>query len=100
MDSETVARHCEDLRKLIERGPREDPIALDQALALLGTLAAATHWDYPRGKLVDLEHNFRRWFSDRRWRGTDEGSGCRAELVADIAAVESSWERQSTAKEE
>ena len=93
MDSIEALQHCEDLFKLVGRGPGEDPDALRKALAIVRTLKRSAT-PYASEKLAGIEEAFTRWFS-ARWHsdldGDVEGQHVRHILLSYIAAVRNSW---------
>jgi hypothetical protein len=97
MDSNETERFCEQLLKLIDSGPGKDLDALREALGIVSTLQRAAA-RYPRGKLTELEEEFTRWFSSKRWRTNvdDEGKQLRHSLISDITAVRNSWNHPRT----
>ena len=92
MDSNEAERLCEKLFKLVDSGPGKDLEALREVVGIVTTLKRVAA-RYPRGKLTELEDEFTRWFSSKRWRTNvdDEGKQLRHSLISDITAVRNSW---------
>ena len=95
MDSTRAKQLCEQLVKLVARGPWKDPAALDEALAILFALKVSGI-PHLHGRLTALEEGFMRWFSTRRWHTDIEGQNLRDFLMQDIAVVQSHWDQPRT----
>ena len=94
MESTEVNQHCEDLHKLVDSGPGNDPEALRGSLAIVAMLERTAPPNL-RGRLVSLRGNLAPWFSARRWH-TDadvDGRLLRGLLFEDIQVVRSHWRR-------
>jgi hypothetical protein len=79
---------CNELRELLRRGPgNHDLNALREARGILGTLRSAGLGDDVRGKSLEIEDSFERWFSAQKWRGQDEGQSVRRHLLALIETL-------------
>jgi len=93
MNPEEVARTCDELHEYIDQGPGENPSVFARALTVVRRLRAAAAWDYPLTILGELEMQLAGWFSPDRWRGSDEGEGCRQALLSRLSSLEDAWER-------
>ncbi|MBV9621867.1 MAG: hypothetical protein JO341_12710 [Gammaproteobacteria bacterium] len=87
---EEVVRTCDELHACIEQGPGENPGVLARTLGLLRHLREHAAWDYPLGRLRELEVQLARWFSPAV-RADDEDA--RRKLLEEVARLEDAWER-------
>jgi hypothetical protein len=93
MNPDEVARTCDELHEYIDQGPGENPGIFAHALTVVRRLRAAASWDHPLTILTQLEMELAGWFSPDRWRGADEGEGCRQALLSRLSSLEDAWER-------
>ena len=93
MNPDEVARTCDELHENIDQGPGENPGIFAHALRVVRRLRAAASWDHPLTILTQLEMELAGWFSPDRWRGADEGEGCRQALLSRLSSLEDAWER-------
>ena len=96
MNSDEVARTCDELHEWIDQGPGENPTVFAQSLSAVRKLRAAAAWDYPMGILKQVEVQIARWFSPDLWRGEDDGAEARQALIGNISKLEDAWERPRT----
>jgi hypothetical protein len=91
MDPDEVARTCDELHECFDQGPGENYEASGRALSALSKLREAASWDYPVSILMELEVQLARWFSPKKWRGSDDG--LRENLLDHISRLEDAWDR-------
>jgi len=93
MNTDEVARACDELHEYIELGPGEDQEILGRALRTLGRLKASAPWEYPRTVLEDLETRVATWFSPAPGGGFGAEEHHRQALLEQLGELEDSWSR-------
>jgi hypothetical protein len=91
MNPDEVARTCDELHECVDHGPGENSEAFARALSAVRTLREAASWDYPVSILMEVEVQLARWFSPKKWRGSDDG--LRESLLDHISRLEDAWDR-------
>jgi hypothetical protein len=89
MDEAETDRLCEQLYACIAMGPGDTPDAMKTARGIIQQFRYATPWAYLICVAGELESEFERWFSPRRWRGHDAGQSLKGQLYADISRLKS-----------
>jgi len=93
MKEQQALRLCEALWESVNLGPGPAaPVAVTQAQGIIEALRSAPLGRDVHAKLFAVEKRFEGWFSERQWRGDDEGVFFRLTLQADISNLESSVE--------
>ena len=93
MNSDELARACDELHDCVDQGPGVNPGVCARALSAVRRMRGAASWDDPIGVLAEIELQLMRWFSLDKWRGTDDGDKSRQNLLVQIARLEDTWER-------
>lgn len=88
MDEAELEQLSEELYRLIKAGPGADAIALARVEAIASRFEEASGHSYVREKTREVVHDFRLWFSPRKWqRYGAGGSNLRGMLYADISKL-------------
>ena len=93
MNTDELARACDELHNCVDQGPGENPGVFARALSAVRIMRGAASWDYPISILAEIEKQLARWFSLDKWRGTDDGYRSRQDLLNQISRLEDAWER-------
>jgi hypothetical protein len=93
MNTDELARACDELHDCVDQGPGENPGVFARALSTLRMMRGTASWDYPISILAEIEKQLARWFSPDQWRGTDDGDRSRQDLLDHISRLEKAWER-------
>jgi hypothetical protein len=86
LDAETANRLCEDLWESVGLGPgvQNALFALPDVHASIERLRGEIGANDVRQKLLEVERLFEKWFSDREWRGHDQGRSLQRDLYTKI----------------
>ena len=79
-------RLCDALQETISLGPgvHNALFALPEARANIGTLWRGIVARDVHEQLAQVERAFDKWFTEREWRGHDQGESFQADLYSDI----------------
>ena len=80
---------CNELNKLIESGPGKNERALSRVEAIAREIERASDHSYVREKIGTMVHDFKIWFSPRRWSKYGPGGNqMKGQLYADVHKVQ------------
>jgi|HubBroStandDraft_2_1064218.scaffolds.fasta_scaffold1957385_1 hypothetical protein len=86
MNLEEVTRLCERLSESVSLGPgvQNALFALPEARSTIAALRGEISAREVRKQLVQVERAFDKWFTERDWRGHDQGESFQRDLYANI----------------
>ena len=92
LDVEEATRLCESLWDSVALGPgvQNALFAMPEVRASLERLRVQIAAADVRSRLLDIETLFEKWFSDRDWRGHDQGRSFQRDLYSKIKILRTS----------
>lgn len=86
LDAEAANRLCEDLWDSVGLGPgvQNALFAMPDVHASIERLLGEISANDVRHRLLEVERLFEKWFSDRDWRGHDQGRSLQQDLYSKI----------------
>ena len=90
MSAEEAMRLCESLSDTVDLGPgiQNELFALPEACASIQRLRdMITAGD---SRLLEIETSFGKWFTEREWRGHDQGRSFQRDLYANLNKLKAS----------
>jgi hypothetical protein len=86
LDAEEATRLCEGLWDSVSLGPgvQNAVFAMPEVRASIERLRGEMAANDVRRKLLEVETLFEKWFSDRDWRGHDQGRSFQRDLYSKI----------------
>jgi hypothetical protein len=86
LDAEEATRLCESLWDSVSLGPgvQNAGFAMPEVRATIERLRGEIVANDVRGRLLEIEPLFEKWFSDRDWRGHDQGRSFQRDLYSKI----------------
>ncbi|MGB6307204.1 MAG: hypothetical protein WBF89_05365 [Steroidobacteraceae bacterium] len=92
MNAQEAMRLCESLSDTVDLGPgvQNEVFALPEARASIQRLREAIAASDIRRRLLDIENSFGKWFTERDWRGHDQGRSFQRDLFAELHKLKTS----------
>jgi hypothetical protein len=92
LDAEEATRLCESLWDSVDLGPgiQNALFAMPEVRASIERLRGEVAIIDVRRRLVEIETLFEKWFSDRDWRGHDQGRSFQRDLYSTIKNLRTS----------
>jgi hypothetical protein len=92
MNAEEAIRLCESLSETVSLGPgiHNEFFALPEARAVIQRLRLEIAASDVNRRLLEIEASFGKWFSERDWRGHDQGRTFLKDLYAALSKLKSS----------
>jgi hypothetical protein len=89
LDAQEATRLCESLWNSVSLGPgvQNALFAMPEVHAAIDRLRGEITADDVRRRLLEIERLFEKWFSDRDWRGHDQGRSFQRDLYSKIKIV-------------
>jgi hypothetical protein len=86
LGAEEATRLCETLWDSVSLGPgiQNSVFAMPEVRASIERLRGEIAANDVRGRLLEIETLFEKWFSDREWRGHDQGRSLQRDLYSKI----------------
>lgn len=92
MNAEEAIRLCESLLDTVSLGPgiQNELFALPEARVSIQRLRSAIGASDVSRRLLEIESSFDKWFTERDWRGYDQGRSFQHDLYANISKLRTS----------
>jgi hypothetical protein len=92
VDAEEATRLCESLWDSVSLGPgvQNAVFAMPEVRASIERLRGEIAANDVRRRLLEIETLFEKWFSDRDWRGHDQGRSFQRDLYSKIKILRTS----------
>ena len=92
MSAEEAMRLCESLSDTVDLGPgvQNELFALPEACASIQRLRDTVTANDIRRRLLEIETSLGKWFTEREWRGHDQGRSFQRDLYANLNKLKAS----------
>jgi hypothetical protein len=92
MSAQEAMRLCESLSDTVDLGPgvQNELFALPEACASIQRLRETIKAGDIRRRLLEIETSFGKWFTEREWRGHDQGQSFQRDLYANLDKLKAS----------